>query len=172
MARYPALPDYIREALASIEPSRDRDIAYFPCRATLADGRQLDTVYIVSEGPYRKYWGIYPEDDHGKSWIRIEDAVKVEESPTRLPARFANELYKAGESGMGYTIFKVVFNDGQQQTCATGNAVDFIQYPAGKSPADVVAVLPHQGREDQPVRSPRWYWCLYSEGTSPKPSTF
>ena len=33
-------------------------------------------------------------------------------------------------------------------------------------PGDVVAVLPHEGRND-PDRidgSPKFYWCLYSEG--------
>src|ERR1700733_7261242 len=112
MARYHALPDHIRKALASIEPSLDGDISYFPCSVLLANGQSLDTVYIVPEKPYIKYWGIYPEDDKGKSWIRIEDVIKVVESPTRLPAGFANEIYKGGESGMGYTIFTVVFNNG------------------------------------------------------------
>jgi hypothetical protein len=164
MARYHALPDHIRKALASIEPSLDGDISYFPCSVLLANGQSLDTVYIVPEKPYIKYWGIYPEDDKGKSWIRIEDVIKVVESPTRLPAGFANEIYKGGESGMGYTIFTVVFNNGYQQACVSGNAVDFIRYPVGLGPADVTAVLPHQGRrDDQLVRSPVWYWCLYSE---------
>ena len=44
----------------------------------------------------------------------------------------------------------------------TGNAVDFIQYPHGKGPNDVAAVLPHEGRNAQPVAAPDWYWCLYS----------
>lgn len=108
--------------------------------------------------------GVYPEDDRGKRFVRIEDVLKVEDSPTRLPAQFANEIYKHGESGMGYTIFTVVFSDGERQACGTGNAVDFIRYPDGKGPEDVVAVLPHEGRNAQPVGAPDWYWCLYSEG--------
>ena len=76
----------------------------------------------------------------------------------------ANEIYRNGESGMGYTIFTVVFADGVRQACTTGNAVDFIQYPIGKGPKDVVAVIPHEGRRDDSlVKSPEWYWCLYSE---------
>jgi hypothetical protein len=133
----------------------------------LKDGRVLDTVYIVPEMPYTKYWGVYPEDDKHKSWIRIEDIAQVAESPNRLPARFANEIYSQGESGMGYTIFTVVFGDGQKQACVTGNAVDFIRYPPGKSSKDVVAVIPHEGRRDDSlVKAPEWYWYLYSETTS------
>ena len=94
----------------------------------------------------------------------MEDVVEVQESPTRLPAKFANEIYRSGESGMGYTTFTVVFADGMRQACATGNAVDFIRYPSGKLPKDVVAVIPHEGRrDDTSVKSPEWYWCLYSE---------
>ena len=65
---------------------------------------------------------------------------------------------------MGYTVFTVVFADGQKQACVTGNAVDFIRYPDGKTSSDVRAVIAHEGkRDDSLVKSPQWYWCLYSE---------
>ena len=159
----PLLP-HVREALKSIEPSRDGELVYYPCRAVLKSGEACDTVYIVPEKPYLKHWGVYPENDHGKRWIRMEDVAQVQESPIRLPAKFANEIYNNGESGMGYRIFTVVFADGLRQACATGGAVDFIHYPSGKGPNDIVAVLPHEGRRDDSlVNSPQWYWCIYSE---------
>jgi hypothetical protein len=162
MSRYPSLPDHVREALGGIVPSGDDELWYFPCRVTLRDGRILDTVYIEPEMPYLRWWGVYPEDDRGKRFVKIEDVVKVEDSPTRLPARFANQIYDHGESGMGYTIFTVVFSDGERQAYGTGNAVDFIRYPNGKGPNDVAGVLPHEGRNAQPITAPDWYWCLYS----------
>jgi|HubBroStandDraft_3_1064219.scaffolds.fasta_scaffold135644_2 hypothetical protein len=161
---YSALLPDVREALKNIGPSRDGELVYYPCRAVLKSGEAFDTVYIVPEKPYVKHWGVYPENDRGKRWIRMEDIAEVQESPTRLPAQFANEIYRNGESGMGYTIFTVVFADGVRQACATGNAVDFIQYPIGEGPKDVIAVIPHEGRRgDSLVKSPQWYWCLYSE---------
>lgn len=163
MPRYPLLPPHIREALKSIEPSRDGDLDYYPCRVTTKAGEVFDTVYIEPEKPYMRLWGVYPENDRGKRWIWIEDILTVEDSPTRLPARFANEIDRHGESGMGYTLFIVEFSDGTRQPCGTGSAVDFIRYPDGKAPADVVAVYPHQGRNMTPVGAPEWYWCLYSE---------
>ena len=164
MPRYASLPDPIRTRLSGIEPSRDGELVYYPVLAVLKSGEVLDTVYIVPEKPYMKHWRVYPEDDRGKRWVRIEDVVEVDDSPTRLPAHFANEIYRQGESGMGYTIFTVIFADGQRQACVTGNAVDFIRYPNGTSPKDVVAVSPHEGRRDESlVKAPEWYWCLYSE---------
>jgi hypothetical protein len=164
MARYRPLPEHIRAGLDGIDPSRDGDLVYHPCRVFLKSGEGFDTVYIVPEKPYLKHWGVYPEDDKGKRWIRIEDVAEVEDSPTRLPARFADELCRKGESGMGYTIFTVVFADGQRQACVTGNAVDFVRYPPGKGQRDVVAVIPHEGRRDDSlVKAPPWYWCLFSE---------
>lgn len=164
MTSYAKMPERIRTQIASIEPSRDGEMVYYPCRAVLKAGEVLDTLYIVSEKPYLKYWGIPPENDPGKRWIRIEDVAEVSDSPTRLPARFANEIYRQGESGMGYTIFTIVFADGTRQACVTGNAVDFVRYPSGKTPKDVVAVMPHEGRRDDSlVRAPEWYWCLFSE---------
>ncbi len=64
---------------------------------------------------------------------------------------------------MGYTIFTVVFSDGSRQAYVTGNAVDFIRYPGDKGPADVVKVLPHEGRNTEMVKAPEYYWCLYSK---------
>jgi len=94
--------------------------------------------------------------------------AQVPDSSSRLPARLANEIYRNGESGMGYTIFTVVFADGLRQACVTGNAVDFIRYPRHKGPKDVVAVIPHEGRRDDSLmESPEWYWCLYSEESEP-----
>ena len=162
MSRYPVLPDHIREALNGIVPSGGSELWYFPCSVTLRDGRIFDTVYVEPEIPYLRYWGVYPEDDRGKRFIKIEDVVEVKDSPTRLPARFANQIYDHGESGMGYTIFTVVFSDGERQAYGTGNAVDFIRYPDGKGSNDVSSVLPHEGRNAQPVGPPDWYWCLYS----------
>lgn len=164
MARYSRLPAHIGESLKAIEPSKDGELEYYPCRAILFSGEVFDTVYIVREEPYLRLWGVYPEDDPGKRWIRMEDVADVQECATRLPAQFANEIYRNGESGMGYTIFTVVFADGIRQACVTGNAVDFVRYPIGKGPKDVAAVVPHEGRRDTPlVESPEWYWCLYSE---------
>ena len=172
MTYSPLLP-HVREALESIEPSRDGELVYYPCRAVLRSGEAFDTVYIVSEKPYVRHWGVYPQNDSGKRWILMEDIAQVQESPTRLPARFANEVYRKGESGMGYTIFTIVFADGVRQACVSGNAVDFIRYPIGKGPKDVVALLPHEGRRDDSlVKSPEWYWCIYSEVDPSKSSDF
>src|SRR5215471_7685743 len=116
--KYSTLLPHVREALKRIEPSGDGELVYYPCRAVLKSGEAFDTVYIVPEKPYVKHWGVYPENDHGKRWIRMEDIAEVKESSTRLPAQFANEIYRNGESGMGYTIFTIVFADGVRQACA------------------------------------------------------
>lgn len=164
-ARYGSLPARIAESLRGIEPSRDGEMLYHPCRAIVSGGIALNAVYIAPEVPYLRHWGIFPEDDRGKFWIPIEAVEAVEESPMRLPAEFANQIYRSGESGMGYAIFTVIFADGTQQTNLCGNAVDFIDYPRGKGPGDVRQVIAHQGRwQAGMVKGPRYYWCLYSEG--------
>jgi len=81
---------------------------YYPCRAGLKSGEVCDAVYIVAEKLYVKHHSLYPENFPGKRWIRMEDIAEVEESPTRLPAQFANEIYRNGESRMGYAVFTIV----------------------------------------------------------------
>jgi len=159
----PRLSGKLRDDLSAITPSTDADLTYWPCAARMKDGTVLICVYVVPEGPYIRHWGVYPQQDRGKSYISLSDVGAFAESPGRLPARFADKLYKSGESGMGYTIFTVVFADGSRQAYVTGGAVDFIRYPEGKGPTDVIDVLPHEGRNAEPVSSPEYYWCLFSD---------
>ena len=151
-SRYPKLPPRLAEQLLRVPPSGDRAITYYPCCVRLNDGTKLDRVYLVAEIPFIKIWGWYPDRDRGKAEVLVSNIASVEDSPTRLPAIFANELYRAGESGMGYSLFTVIFkaDDSSAQSSqayVTGDAVDFIDYPEGKGPKDVLRVLPHVGRE-------------------------
>jgi hypothetical protein len=157
-----SLPDRLRACLADITPSHEGDLTYWPCAARLKDGSVLSCVYMVAEKSYLKRWGVYPEQDRGKGYIYINNIDALADSPNRLPATFANHLDQAGESGMGYTIFTIRFSDGSTQAYVSGNAIDFIRYPEGKGPGDVVGVSPHEGRGNQPVKTPNYYWCLFS----------
>jgi hypothetical protein len=168
--KYPKLPAHLRGQLDAITPSIEpiAQLAYYPCMVTKTDGTLQDRVYFVSEIPWITLWGLYPNRDPGKQEVLISDVASVAESPSRLPAEFATQLYRAGESGMGYMIFTVVFKRiipflHQRRVYATGNAVDFIDYPWGKGPKDVVEVLPHAGRRSRFKHGPNYYWCLYSE---------
>lgn len=162
--RYPSLPPTLKSQLDLITPSVDGDLKYYPCLVRLNDGAEVDRVYFVSEAPYITHWGVYPGQDRHKTEIMVSDVASLKESRSRLPPQFASELYRAGESGMGYTLFVVVFSDGTRQAFATGNAVDFIEYPEDKGPQDVTAVIPHGGRNDNKRKSaPSYRWCIYSE---------
>jgi hypothetical protein len=78
---------------------------------------------------------------------------------------------KRESTGMGYAVFTVVFKTiipflRRRKTYLTGNAVDFVAYPSGTGPRDVVSVLPHVGRGTASLGKqvqPKYYWCLYSE---------
>jgi hypothetical protein len=119
----PKLLGKLRDDLSSLPSSSDGDLTYWPCAARMNDGTVLVCVYVVPEGPYIRHWGIYPQQDRGKSYLSLSDVDTLAESPRRLPAQFANKLYESGESGMGYTIFTVVFADGSRQACGTGGAL-------------------------------------------------
>ena len=163
--RYPKLPAELHSQLAKIPASGDRSIRYRPCDVVLDDGEHVRRVYVQEEQSYITMWGVWPEHDRGKYFIKIERVSRVVESADRLPARFANKLYEAGESGMGYCIFTVLFDDGSRLPVVSGNAIDFIVYPPGKSGDNVTGVLPHEGRNDPALqKAPDYRWCLYSNG--------
>jgi hypothetical protein len=162
--RYPALTKELAQQLADVEPSRDQSREYRPCRVTLRDGRVLDRVYIGDATQFRNGRG-----DPRLETVPLEEVVRIEESPVRLPARFANKLYAAGESGMGYVVFTVVLADGRRLPFVTGNRVDFPALPEGVGSADVVDAIPHEGDPGFKYRPPRpdessadYYWCLFA----------
>ena len=157
--RYASLNDDLRKQLFAI-PSGDG--LTFPCLVTFKDGSERDRVFLARSQEWIRQWGVWPEDDKGKRSVDVRDIVSIRESPTRLPAKFAAELYNAGESGMGYCLFKVMFADGSEQAYSSGNAVDFINYPEHQSPSTVIGIIPHADTPDGTQRhAPDYSWCLF-----------
>jgi hypothetical protein len=161
--RYPKLTENLWSQLERIPPSHDHGVEYRPCRVSLVNGKRVDCVYVVAEGPYFKIWGVWPEEDRRKGFIHIQDVAEIGESPSRLPPAIADELYQAGESGMGYYRFTLVFSDGFSQAYVTGDAVDFVPFPVSKTNKDILKVLPNTASSKNVKRGLKYYWCLYSE---------
>jgi hypothetical protein len=150
-----------KSQLLKVAPSIDGIIEYRPCQVTLKNGATFDNVYVQEEQSYLKMWGVFPNADPGKRYLLIEEVLKIRESPNRLRPELANKLYQAGESGMGYLFYKLVFNNWQAIDVCTGNAVDFVPLPEGLSSENIMEVLPHQASREDFVTAPLYYWCLF-----------
>lgn len=158
--RYPPLTDQLRHKLALIKPTQ---AIYHPALVTLRSGERRDAVYLCPAMQWFEQWGVWPEEDKGKTLVPLQEVVDLEESPSRLPRKFAEKIYSAGESGMGYHLFQITFRDRSIVPFLTGNAVDFLDLPPGKSPADIVSVAPHAGRDEPAHLGDLDYaWCLFS----------
>jgi len=159
---YAPIPEPLLRQLEAIDPSHDSGVEYRPCQVTLRDGRQVDCVYVLPFDTYIRAWGVTPEQDGAKASLAIDDVVAISESPSRLPAKLADRIYRAGESGMGYCTFSLKFGDGTEQRYTTGNAVDFLPMPSGKMTGDAVDVVTHGApwRKDD-LASLQYHWCLY-----------
>jgi hypothetical protein len=160
---YPPLPDYLRAQWEAIVPSVSGKLQYRPCSAALKSGTVLTCVYVMDAQAYIDTWGAWPEDDSGKQHVGVEEVASISESPFRLPVQFANELYRAGESGMGYFAFSLIFRDGCKAHFVCGNALDFIALPEGRSSVDIVRTS-YSDRSQTPTPSPTYYWCLFGSG--------
>ncbi len=157
------LTDEQRKQLLEIEPSRDWNLNYRPASVTLVNGEVIDNVYIVEKERYLPVWGMMPSKDKAKNEVLIEDIISIAESPNRIPAQLANKLYQAGESGMGYCVFKVKYDNGTTTDILTGNAIDFIPMPDGLTNKNVVDVLPHKGSRKEHKNGLPYFWCLVDE---------
>ena len=124
-------PDKFLSALASITPSRTPAAeAFWPCSLILADGRKVPRALCRQNARW---------SDKG-AWINPESVVTVSASPFRLPAKLANKLYAAGETGMGYLIYVLTLRSGQTIVCASGGIVDFPSLPSGITTEDMIDV--------------------------------
>lgn len=149
-----------------MRPSNDLTIEYRPCQVNLKNGNKIDNVYIQEEQSYLKTWGVTPDSDPEKRYVLIEDVIEITESPNRLRPELANKIYEAGESGMGYFLYKLILDNGQTIDVCVGNAVDFVSLPNGLSTKNIKDVLPHKASRKNYVAGPEYYWCLYKEEIS------
>jgi hypothetical protein len=150
------LPIELLTQIRAIEPSVDREAAFLPCSVWLRDGAIHERVYLIDAEHYARTWGLVPRRN-----IVVEEAlIRVAEYAERLPVRPANQLYAAGESGMGYFRFVLEFHGGTAQAYVTGNAVDFVPYPAEYHAMDVVRALPHaSGEAGSYLEGLSYMWC-------------
>src|SRR5207302_2791199 len=119
-------------------------------------------VYVAEARAYVRSWGVWPWEDAGKAELSISDVRSIEDSPTRLRPELAKRMYDAGESTMGGCRFLLELRDGRRFTCLTGNAVDFLAWPPGVSPEDVVDLVPHSTADaDGVIAAAQYFWCLY-----------
>jgi len=152
----------ICQQVLSIEPgAMPSGARVFPCSVELFDGKTVDCVYVLSSADFRRL-GLDEVSGGGDTrWIKPEAVRSVKESPSRLPANFARELSRAGESGMGYWAFTVTFSWWRRREYVQP-FIDFIEYPRGLGPADVRSVKPHQGKRDlSSVSSLDVRWCAF-----------
>lgn len=158
--RAPVIEPALHAQLRAVPPARDGDVEYRPCAVRLRDGRRAERVYVIEEDTYIRQWGVYPDEDRGKSEVPLSDVMGIEESPFRLPVELATSLYRVGESGMGYYLFGLLLRDGRTIAVVTGDAVDFL--PDGLTSGDVAKVVPAppDGRERN-VRGAAYSWCLF-----------
>jgi hypothetical protein len=154
--------------LKRVRPSHDGSLELRPCRALLKEGRWVDRVYLVEEEAYLRHWQVHPEEDASRRALALEAIEEVAESPTRLPVRVADRLYRAGESGKGYAVFTLLLSNGRRLPYHTGHAVDFPQWPDDVTPDLVEDALPHEVPEEFRRRTPGpqeasapHLWCLY-----------
>lgn len=104
-----------------------------------------------------------PEDISPGSGVEPGDIDSIVASTLRLPVRFANEIYRAGQSGFGQTSFTLVFSLGFRRTYTiAGLFVDFLEYPLWLGPNNVRRVILYPTKRI-PRMSPAVRWCVLDE---------
>lgn len=189
------LPKRLCAQLQKIEPSEDSSGLLYPCSLLMNDGTiycaailrpyegsaipetpmspdELDD--LVEHAGQRDHW---PREmiERAKDKMRepsppaeeldLTSIAAIEPCPDRLPAKWANHIYAAGETGMGYYLFSLVMED-QSQFHFVAPHVDFPRLPPGQYFSRVKDVIIYEHSKDYPascggslphiIRSFRW----------------
>jgi len=152
----------LKAYLKLIGYSQDNEVKYWPSSVVTTGGEFIENVCFAEVNEYLRHWGIMPNLDPDKKQIHIQNVQKIQETPNRLPAKFANSLYSEGESGMGYYKFKVVFKDGEESSYVTGSLVDFIKYPNGYSQGMIDNIVHHKTNKNKLQKNLEYVWCLFN----------
>jgi hypothetical protein len=154
----PIIAPVLFDELLQVVPSVMDKFEYRPCIVEDVDGSIIDRVYVVEAISFALYWGLGPKWPH----VSISKIAHIRNSPTRLPVALANKLYELGETNMGGVVFTIVIIDGRKAHGVSGNAVDFLNYPPGIEPKDVVDVLHGKSEGFERFASANYQWCLYA----------
>lgn len=152
----------LQNQLAAIEPSvLPSGAVVYPCLARLSGGGTRECVYFVELATFKLLFrGMAPESMTGLSWIRADQVISIEESPLRLPPRFANRIYGAGERWGAYS-FTLIFSWWCRRKYLVIGFVDFLSYPQGRGPSDVKDVVLYKINEES-TPGPKYHWCVFS----------
>jgi hypothetical protein len=158
----PTEPTSLLRQLETIEPSDfEPGTQLYPCSARMKDGTVEERAYFVAAETAVRLFGPAGIDAVSRSLrLPIDRVVSVAESPARLPAKFANQIYRAGETHYGCYLFTLVFSRWRRSRYMVGGFVDFLFYPSGRGPSDIQkAVLGNGARRATAV--PKFKWCVY-----------
>lgn len=152
--------------LDRIEPSVFAPgVLLYPCSARLKDGTIRACVYFVEPATLKRlFLRDEPEAMPGLLWFSADQVASIEESPSRLPATFANEIYRAG-SHFGYHDFALLFSWWYRRDYVVG-LVDFLEYPLFWGPSDVKKVILYR-RKGKPRPVPETHWCVFTPSAGP-----
>jgi hypothetical protein len=160
------MPVSLQRQLDAIEPSEvEPGHRIYPCSAQLNDGTVQKCVYFMTAATSMRLLGRNgPAAVPDRNWILEDEVASIGESPVRLPARFANKIYRAGESHYGCYTFALVFSRWLRRGYTVGGFVDFLEFPRGHGPSDVKEVLLAVGpiRATRACQVPDYRWCVCS----------
>ncbi len=141
-------------------------VVVYPCATRFEKQDNLKLVYFGSVGAIQFLWPSLLGDSRFSHLL--EDFLKVTEvapSPNRLPQELAEQLYRGGESGMGFFTFVVKFMSGREQFYSTGNFVDFLESSDGDDPESAVSVIPHERRQSEYLSDLPFTVCIVPEAS-------
>jgi hypothetical protein len=166
----------LQQQLDQIEPTTVLGALVYPCSAHLVypysahmgEAGLLKCVYFADWTAFTRLHGEEepPDRVYPSRCIAADQVASIGLSPYRLPARFANQIYQRGESGMGWNGFTLVFSWWCRSHYIVGSLVDFLGYPLWYSPEDVKEVLLYD-RKKRGRSSLDSYWCVFTRGSEP-----
>lgn len=92
---------------------------------------------------------------------RINDyeITRIENSPYAIPPTIHSKLWAAGETGMGYTAFIGIMDDGKEFPFITNFGIEFFEMPEGYTASRIKDIIPHKNIKGIQFRNKPFFDC-------------
>lgn len=160
------LPDWLSRKLLEIPHSKTPHefLPYLPAEVLLDDNTSIDRVIFYGYNALHREFG----NQRQEPLIALERVRDVKPSRSQLAPRFVQMVVPHSEV-WGIYCFTLIMDDSKEVYYETGEPVDFLSFPPGYGPTNVVGV--RTGRVEFVTFSQArsiWHgsefsWCLYTE---------
>lgn len=137
-----------------------------PCKIELISGEIIDNVVLMKIDHYLKSGGIILPKHNFPNEIKISSIKNIFCSKNILPKLISDKISYLDETGMGYTVFYFLFENGLRKQAVCGGQSYFFDFKDEYKIEHIIGIEPFNKKNDKldkaPINSSKYYIGFYA----------